>query len=183
MNRISRRRLIAAGAATAAAGLAGGVYWWVRPPHVHYEPTPPEVVQAMLRLAGVSPNDAVFDLGCGDGRIVIAAARQLGARGVCVDNDSRRIAESRENARQAGVPDRIQFRNENLLQTDLSDATVVMIFLTGKMNLALRPKLLRELKPGSRIVSHWHDMGDWPPQKTVRVSSGGQDHPVYLWTR
>jgi SAM-dependent methyltransferase len=184
MNRISRRRFIAAGAATAAAaGLAASVYWWIRPPRVRYEPTPADVVRAMLQLAGVSPDDTVYDLGCGDGRIVIAAARQFGARGVCVDKDPRWIAESRENARQAGITDRIQFRNENLLRTNLGDATVVMLFLTSKMNLTLRPKLLRELKSGSRIVSHWHDMGDWKPRETVRVLSGGQEHPVYLWTR
>ncbi|OGA37347.1 MAG: hypothetical protein A3G80_07750 [Betaproteobacteria bacterium RIFCSPLOWO2_12_FULL_62_13b] len=154
-----------------------------REPDVRYEPTPADVVQAMLRLAGVSADDVVYDLGCGDGRIVIAAARQSGARGVCVDIDPRRIAESREYARQAGVTDRIRFRNEDLLMTDLGDATVVMLFLSPEMNLALRPKLLRELKPGSRIVSHWHDMGDWKPQETVRLRSGGRTRRVYLWTR
>jgi ubiquinone/menaquinone biosynthesis C-methylase UbiE len=141
-----------------------------------------DVVGAMLRLAKVNAGDVVYDLGCGDGRIVITAARQFGARGVCVDIDPRRIAESRENARQAGVTERIQFLNVDLLATRIDDATVVMLFLSRELNLAVRPKLLRELKPGTRIVSHWHDMGDWKPQETVRVQSSGRERPIYLWT-
>lgn len=155
----------------------------LRAPDARYEPSPMEVVQVMLRLADVKAGDVVYDLGCGDGRIVITAARQFDARGVCVDIDPRRIAESRQNARQAGVTDRIRFRNEDLLTTDIGDATVVILFLTPELNLAVRPKLLRELKPGTRIVSHWHDMGDWKPQETVRVHGGGYERPVYLWTR
>jgi SAM-dependent methyltransferase len=153
-----------------------------RAPDVRYEPTPPDVVQAMLRLAGVNARDVVYDLGCGDGRIVITAARELGARGVCVDVDPRRIAESRDNALRAGVADRIRFLNEDLFTTAIADATVVMLFLSPELNLRVRPKLLRELEPGTRIVSHWHDMGDWTPQRTVRVRSGGQERPLYLWT-
>jgi ubiquinone/menaquinone biosynthesis C-methylase UbiE len=141
-----------------------------------------DVVGAMLRLAKVNAGDVVYDLGCGDGRIVITAARQFGARGVCVDIDPRRIAESRENARQAGVTERIQFLNVDLLATRIDDATVVMLFLSSELNLAVRPKLLRELKSGTRIVSHWHDMGDWKPQETVRVQSSGRERPIYLWT-
>ena len=141
-----------------------------------------DVVGAMLRLAKVNAGDVVYDLGCGDGRIVIMAARQFGARGVCVDIDPRRIAESRENARQAGVTERIQFLNVDLLATRIEDATGVMLFLSRELNLAVRPKLLRELKPGTRIVSHWHDMGDWKPQETVRVQSSGRERPIYLWT-
>lgn len=140
-----------------------------------------DVVQVMLRLANVRAGDVVFDLGCGDGRIVIAAVRRFGARGVCVDIDPRRIAESRENAGEAGVTDRIQFLNQDLLATDISNATVVMLFLSPELNLKVRPKLLRELKAGTRVVSHWHDMGDWKPQETVRVRSGGYERPVYLW--
>lgn len=141
-----------------------------------------DVVEVMLRLAEVKEGDVVYDLGCGDGRIVIAAVRARGARGVCVDIDPRRIAESRENAHQAGVADRIRFLNQDLFATDIGDATVVMLFLLPEFNLKLRPKLWRELKPGTRIVSHWHDMGDWAPQETVRVSSGGRERPIYLWT-
>jgi SAM-dependent methyltransferase len=153
----------------------------LRAPDVRYEPSPADVVQVMLRLAKVNAGDVVYDLGCGDGRIVIGAARESGARGVCVDIDPRRIAESRENARQAGVADRIRFLNQDLLATDIGDATVVMLFLSSRLNLALRPKLRRELKPGTRVVSHWHDMGDWKPQETLLVSSGGHERPVYLW--
>lgn len=154
----------------------------LRAPDVGYQPTPMDVVQAMLRLAKVNASDVVYDLGCGDGRIVIAAVRQLGARGVCIDIDPQRIVESRENARVAGVTDRIRFRNEDLFTTDISDATVVMLFLYPDVNLKVRPKLLRELKPGTRIVSHWHDMGDWRPQETMYVRSGGSERPLYLWT-
>ena len=154
----------------------------LRPPDVHYEPTAPDVVQVMLRLADVKAGEMVYDLGCGDGRIVIAAVREFGARGVCVDIDPRRIAESRENARVAGVADRIRFLNQDLLEADVSEAAVVMLFLSPALNLKVRPKLLRELKPGARVVSHWHDMGDWKPQKTVRVTSNGRERFVYLWT-
>jgi SAM-dependent methyltransferase len=153
----------------------------LRAPDVHYEPTPPEVVEVMLRLANVKAGDVVYDLGCGDGRIVITAAREFTARGVCVDIDPQRIAESRENARTAGVTDHIRFLNQDLLGTDVSDATVIMLFLSPALNLAVRPKLLRELKPGARIVSHWHDMGDLKPNKTVRVQGNGRERPVYLW--
>jgi SAM-dependent methyltransferase len=154
----------------------------LRAPDVAYEPTPMEVVHAMLRLAKVNADDVVYDLGCGDGRIVITAARQYGARGVCVDIDPVRIAESRENARQARVIDRIRFLNEDLFATDVGDATVVTLFLSPELNLAVRPKLQRELKRGTRIVSHWHHMGNWRPQETLRVRGDGRESPIYLWT-
>ena len=154
----------------------------LRAPDVRYEPTGAEVVQVMLRLGNVAAGDVVFDLGCGDGRIVIAAVRQAAARGVCVDIDPQRIAESRENARRAGVLDRIEFRNEDLFATDLKGATVVMLFLWPDLNLKLRPRLMRELPPGTRIVSHWHDMGDWKAQETVSVTSNGRTRNIYLWT-
>jgi len=153
----------------------------MRAPDVRYEPTAADVVQAMLRLGSVGARDVVYDLGCGDGRIVIAAVRERGARGVCVDIDPKRIAESRENARAAGVADRIQFRNEDLFTTAIGDATVVMLFLYPDLNLKLRPKLLSDLKPGTRIVSHWHDMGDWKPLQSVQIVSEGRARPVYLW--
>jgi len=154
----------------------------LREPDVRYEPTSPDVVQVMFRLANVNTGEVVYDLGCGDGRIVITAVREFGARGVCVDIDPQRIAESRENARAAGIPDNIRFLNQDLFETDVSEASVVMLFLSAELNLKLRPKLLRELKPGARIVSHWHDMGDWKPQKVVRVRSSGRERSVYLWT-
>jgi SAM-dependent methyltransferase len=154
----------------------------LREPDVHYEPTSPDVVQVMFRLADVKAGEVVYDLGCGDGRIVITAVREFGARGVCVDIDPQRIAESRENARAAGVAENIRFLNQDLFETDVSEASVVMLFLSPELNLKLRPKLLRELKHGARIVSHWHDMGDWKPQKAVRVRSGGRERSIYLWT-
>jgi predicted O-methyltransferase YrrM len=152
-----------------------------RKPDVPYEPTPPEVVKVMLTLAGLRPGDVVYDLGCGDGRIVIAAVRKPGVRGVCVDIDPERTAESRRNAAAAGVADRITFRTEDLFQARFDDATVVMLFLWPEINLKLRPRLQRELRPGTRIVSHWHDMGDWPPDRTVSANGNGRPRPVYLW--
>ncbi len=142
-----------------------------------YEPSPPEVVEAMLAIANVGPRDVVYDLGCGDGRVVIAAARR-GARGVGVDIDPERVREARANARAAGVEGRVEIRQGDLYEADVSDATVVMLFLQPEVNLRLRPRLLAALRPGSRIVSHWHDMGDWKPDAQVRVSSRN----VYLWT-
>jgi SAM-dependent methyltransferase len=154
----------------------------LRSPDVHYEPTSPEVVDIMLRLAAIKPGEVVYDLGCGDGRIVITAVRQYAARGVCVDIDPQRIADSQLNAGAAGVTDQIRFLNQDLFVTDVSDAAVVMLFLSPALNLKARPKLLRELKPGARVVSHWHDMGDWKPQETVKVGSTGRERSVYLWT-
>jgi hypothetical protein len=155
----------------------------LRAPDVPYEPTPSEVVAVILRLAGVKAGDVVYDLGCGDGRIVITAVKTYGAaRGVCVDIDPQRIAESTRNARKAGVADRITFRTEDLFETEVASASVVTLFLWPEINLRVRPKLLRELKPGTRIVSYMHDMGDWKPEKTVNVTPGGRSWPVYLWT-
>ncbi|HVL34882.1 MAG TPA: methyltransferase domain-containing protein [Burkholderiales bacterium] len=146
---------------------------------VRYEPSPANVVQAMLDLAAVNPRDRVYDLGCGDGRIVVAAAR-LGAAAVCVDIDPQRIREAQDNARQAGVAERIEFRNQDLFTVDLRDATVVMLFLSADFNRRLEPRL-RSLPPGTRVVSHWHSMPTWRPQKWVSVPSGWREHPVYLW--
>ena len=149
----------------------------LRPPDVRYEPSPPEVVRAMLELAGVTSRDVVYDLGCGDGRIVITAAREFRARGVGIDIDPRRIAESQENARKAGVTGRVVFRNEDLFEADIREATVITLYLWPWVNLKLRPKLLRELKPGTRVVSHSHDMGDWKPEREIEVNG----HKIYLW--
>jgi SAM-dependent methyltransferase len=154
----------------------------LRAPDVRYEPSAPPIVQAMIELGAVRPGDVVYDLGCGDGRVVIAAVRERGASGVCVDIDPRRIAEARDNARLAGVAARIRFLNEDLFQTDISDASVVMLFLWPDVNEKLLPKLLRELKPGTRIVSHEHLMGSWKPERTLRVRTGMRVHPVYRWT-
>lgn len=139
-------------------------------PDVYYVPTPEEVVIEMLQVARVTRNDIVYDLGCGDGRFVITAAKVFGARGVGVDIDPVRIKESNENARKAGVTDRVKFIEQDLFKTDISEATVVSLYLLSELNLKLRPKLFRELRPGTRIVSHEFDMGDWKPDNmgTVR---------------
>jgi SAM-dependent methyltransferase len=150
-------------------------------PGVRYEPTAMDVVETMLQMAEVRASDVVADLGCGDGRIVIEAVRRYGARGVCVDIDPRRIEEARANAVRAGVTDRIDFLTQDLFATDLREVSVVMLFLSPEFNLRLRPKLERELAPGSRVVSHWHDMGDWRATRTVRMRSDGRERPVYLW--
>jgi len=162
------------------AGCAAGSA--ARAPEVQYEPTPFDVVQAMLELAAPGAGDLVADLGCGDGRIVIEAARRFGARGLCVDIDPRRIAEARRNATAAGVAERITFLSQDLFTVELRNVTAVMLFLSPAFNRKLRPKLERELASGSRVVSHWHDMGDWPPSRTVRIRSDGRERPVYLWT-
>ena len=142
-----------------------------------YVPTPQRVVDEMLKLAGVQKGDVVYDLGCGDGRIVISAAK-LGARGVGVDIDPQRIKEANQNAQAAGVTDRVRFRQQDLFETDLKDATVVTLYLLPARLAKLRPKLWKELKPGTRIVSHDFELGDWAPQKKVEVGSS----TLYFWT-
>ncbi|HKQ73199.1 MAG TPA: methyltransferase domain-containing protein [Blastocatellia bacterium] len=153
-----------------------------RKPDVHFVPTPEEVVEKMLELAKVGKDDVVYDLGCGDGRIVIAAAKKYGARGVGVDIDPQRIKESEENARQAGVTDRVKFIQQDLFEMDFSKATVIALYLLPSLNLRLRPKLLRDLKPGSRIVSFAFDMGDWKPEKVVTIPADFEkDLTIYYW--
>jgi SAM-dependent methyltransferase len=149
-----------------------------RRPDVIYVPTPRTVVEEMLRLADVQADDLVYDLGSGDGRIVIAAARDRGAHGVGIDIDPRRVREATENAKLAGVSDRVEFRQQDLFETDFSDATVVTLYLLPDLNLKLRPKILQELKPGTRIVSHSFDMGDWQPEQVVEVDG----RTIYYWT-
>jgi SAM-dependent methyltransferase len=139
-------------------------------PEVPYVPTPEEVVVEMLKMAGVTQNDVVYDLGCGDGRIVITAAKAFGARGVGVDNDPSLIQQSNENARKAGVTDRVKFIGQDLFEIDIREATVVALYLLPELNLQLRPKLFRDLKPGTRIVSHEFDMGDWKPDNMGKVA-------------
>ena len=147
---------------------------------VPYVPTPQNVVDEMLTLANVTKNDVVYDLGCGDGRLVITAVKKFGAkRGFGVDIDPQRIAESNANAKSAGVTDRVSFAVQDLFQTDLKEASVVTLYLLPAVNLKLRPKLLSELRPGTRVVSHSFDMGDWKPEKTLVVQPGGQI--LHLW--
>jgi SAM-dependent methyltransferase len=144
---------------------------------VPYVRTPEPVVMAMLKVANVGENDVVYDLGSGDGRIVVAAAEHFGARGVGIDIDPERVADGIARARARGVDDRVRFLRQDLFTADLSEATVVTLYLVPRINMKLRPKLLRELKPGTRIVSHNYDMGDWKPQRTLRVGA----HTVFYW--
>jgi len=146
----------------------------INPPYVQ---TPRDVILAMLKVAGVKQTDVVYDLGCGDGRILIAAAQICGARGVGVDLNSERVAEAQRNALKAGFAGRLLFREQDLFETDLSPATVVTLYLLPQANQELRPKLLRELKPGTRIVSHAFDLGDWKPDKQLEVAGS----KVFLW--
>lgn len=148
-----------------------------RPPDVIYVPTPPDVVNAMLKLANVSSADVVYDLGSGDGRIVIAAAKMYGARGVGIDIDPERTREATANAKKNGVADKVTFRTEDLFQADISPATVVTLYLSGPVNARLAPKLMKELSPGTRIVSHAFDLGNWRPQQRTSVSQ----RPIFLW--
>jgi cyclopropane fatty-acyl-phospholipid synthase-like methyltransferase len=149
-----------------------------RTPDVFYVPTPQPVVDAMLEMAGVTDKDVVYDLGCGDGRIPITAARKYRARGVGIDIDPKRIEEANENAKAAGVTDKVKFLMQDLFESDISEATVVTLYLLPSLNEKLMPKLQKELKPGTRVVSHAFTMGDaWPPDKTGEAA--GKSY--YLW--
>jgi len=147
-------------------------------PDIHYVPTSGGVADAMLKLAHVTASDVVYDLGSGDGRIVIAAAKKYGARGVGVELDPALVRTARKNAEAAGVADRVSFRQEDLMKTDFSDATVVTLYLSTSLNMRLRTILQRQLKPGSRVVSHRFTMIDWKPDAEQHV--GGTT--IYLWT-
>jgi len=138
-------------------------------PEVPYVPTPEEVVREMLKMANVSQNDVLYDLGCGDGRIVITAAKEIGCRGVGIDIDPVRIEESKKNAKNAGVEDKVEFLLMDLFEADLSQATVVTLYLLSKVNLRLRPKLFRELRAGARVVSHDFSMGTWRADNSIVV--------------
>jgi len=150
----------------------------LREPDVIFVPTPQEVVDQMLKMANVHKGDVLYDLGCGDGRTVVTAAKEYGIRAVGVDINPERIKESEENAKNAGVTNLVSFRNEDLFETDIKEASVVTLYLLPSLNVKLRPRLWKELKPGSRIVSHDFDMGDWPPEKTVELDG----HTIYMWT-
>jgi SAM-dependent methyltransferase len=163
-------------------------------PEVPYMPTHEKVVAEMLKIAEVGKDDILYDLGSGDGRIVITAAKEFGTRGVGVDIDPALIREARENAVKAGVADKVKFLQQDLFETDIREATVVTLYLLPEVNRRLRPKLLSDLNPGSRVVSHNHDMGDWTPLKTLKVRVPQeqtimktlklrvlQEHTIYYW--
>ncbi|MBD8528440.1 MULTISPECIES: class I SAM-dependent methyltransferase [unclassified Massilia] len=146
---------------------------------VPYVPTPQEVVERMLQMAKVGKNDVLFDLGCGDGRIVVTAAKAHGARGTGIDIDPERISEARKNAEQAGVTKQVNFKVADLFETDVSPASVVTLYLLPNINTRLRPQLWKQLKVGARVVSHAFDMGpEWPPEKTESV----EGRTIYYWT-
>ncbi len=157
-----------------------------RDPDVPYVPTTPEAVEAMLKLGQVKKTDLLYDLGCGDGRIVIAAAKNFGARGVGIDIDPQRIKEARENAKRAGVEDLVRFELGDLFEAKFADATVVTLCLLPRINLKLKPKLLEQLKPGTRVVSNTFDMGEWKAEKEAAVDNEdfdtGLSRKFFLWT-
>ena len=147
-------------------------------PDVIFVPTPQDVVDEMLRIADVKKGDVLYDLGSGDGRIPVTAAKRFGVRAVGIDIDPERIREANENARRNGVTDLVKFRQEDLFKADFREATVVTLYLLPDLNVKLRPKLWAELKPGTRIVSHQFEMGTWKPEKVVEVNG----RTVYFWT-
>lgn len=152
-----------------------------RTPDVPYEPSSDRAITAMLELGRPGPSDVVYDLGCGDGRVVIDAVKASGARGVGVDLDPKLVRRAEENAQRAGVSGRVSFRTEDLFASDIHEASVVLLFLWPEINRQLLPKLLRDLQPGTRIVSNMHDMGDYAPTRTITLRAGKHPHRVYLW--
>lgn len=178
---MTRTVLVTLIAASLGLALVPGSAGFVQSPaaDVIYVPTPQPVVEAMLELSGVRESDVVYDLGSGDGRIVITAARKYGARGVGIDIDSALVEKATANAKAAGVSERVTFLNQNFFASDISGATVVTLYLLQSLNERLRPKLVRELRPGTRIVSHVFNMGpEWPPQRSIVVERS----PIFLWT-
>jgi trans-aconitate methyltransferase len=166
-------RLLAAAILTTCAFGAHAEY-----PDVIFVPTPQEVVDKMLEIAKVGKDDVLYDLGSGDGRIPVTAAKRFGIRAVGIDIDPERIREANANAKKNGVTSLVQFRQENLFTTQFADATVITLYLLPDLNVKLRPRLLAELKPGTRIVSHQFDMGTWKPDRKVELNG----RTIYLWT-
>jgi SAM-dependent methyltransferase len=184
---MQRRRFLTALGLFGAAGLARAADQSLpllaqaaprtRTPDVIFVPTPNDVVNKMLEMAQVTAKDTVYDLGCGDGRIVITAAQRYGCRGVGIDIDPERIREATENVQKGKVADKVKFIQGDLFEADISEATVVTLYLLTELNLKLRPKLMKDLRPGTRVVSHAFSMGDWKPERTEHVNGAS----VYLW--
>ncbi|MBF2013645.1 MAG: tRNA (adenine(22)-N(1))-methyltransferase TrmK [Rivularia sp. T60_A2020_040] len=155
----------------------------LRSPDVVYVPTPNEVVDRMLTMANVGKDDVLYDLGSGDGRIPITAVQKRNARrAIGIEINPERIEEANKNAQQAGVTDKVTFLNQDLFESNFSDATVMTLYLLPSLNVKLRPQLFDQLKPGTRIVSHDFDMGEWKPERVEKVEVNGRTHTVYLWT-
>ena len=179
-----RNRIVALAVTLAFVGLAGATEALAqaaapsRRPDVIYVPTPEAVVEAMLQVAGVTKNDVVYDLGCGDGRIPVTAAKKYGAHGVCFDIDPERIKEANENVARNNVGHLVKVVHADLFEQDLSGASVITLYLLPSLNVKLMPKLMKECKPGTRIVSHAFDMGSWKPEKELDVDG----RKVYFWT-
>jgi len=173
-----RYKCIGLAALLAWVGLASAPAQELDQYDVPYVPTPQNVVDTMLKLANIKPGDVIYDLGSGDGRIVVTAAKQYGVRGVGIDINPVRIKEANENARKEGVTDKVTFKQNDLFAEDIHEATVVTIYLLPSVNLKLRPKMFKELKPGTRIISHDFDMGDWKPERRVEVDN----HRIFTWT-
>lgn len=174
----SRKRTLALALALCAACATAQE----RAPDIHFVPTPIPVVERMLELARVGKDDVVYDLGSGDGRIPIVAAQRYGARGVGIEINPVWVRDARVAAERLGVTDRVSFRNEDLFLTDLREATVVTLYLFPTVNAKLQPKLLRELKPGTRVVSHEYGIGDWPPDRSETIVVEGRRHEIHFWT-
>ncbi len=153
----------------------------VNKPDIGYLPTPQTTVEAMLSLGNVNESDLLYDLGSGDGRILITAAQKFGTRGVGIDIDPLRIGQAIAQANQANVSDRVTFLQQNLFESDFYEATIVVLYLLPHLNLRLRPRLLEHLKPGTRILSHSFDMGDWLPDQVQSVESPEESSTIYLW--
>ena len=183
--RSHRAVLVPALSLVLAAAVAVGVHAQTaapqKTPDVQFVPTDEKIVTKMLEMAQVTKTDHLIDLGSGDGRIVITAAKRYGARGMGVEIDPALVQKARENAQAAGVADRATFVEGDLFEANIRDATVITMYLLPDLNMRLRPKLLNDLKPGTRIVSHNYDLGDWKPARTATVSVGGIEHTVYFW--
>lgn len=180
--RVHRELMAALGAVLVLAVAAGAqTSTTPRTPDVPYVPTHEKIVAEMLKVANVGKKDVLYDLGSGDGRIVITAARQFGTRGVGIDIDPERVKDANENAKKAGVTDRTKFILGDIFEADFKEATVVTMYLLQEVNMRLRPKLLKDLRPGTRIVSHNYDLGDWKPRRTIKVTLPDGDHWVYFW--
>src|SRR5262247_957151 len=178
----ARRLIVLLAILVTTVVVPAGAQQQLRSPDVIFVPTPQEVVDAMLKLAKVTKNDVIYDLGSGDGRIPITAAKTYGARGVGIDIDPQRIKEATENLKTAGVGDRVKFLNQDLFTTDISEATVVTLYLLPSLNVKLIPKLNKELKPGTRVVSHAFDMSSDGTERKPRETLNVNGRTVYFWT-